>query len=112
MNEDDLGEDQPGAGPRLRCKISVDGRLRRSHQASCPTGLGHCIRASVMFDSPDGKTIPFSARLLAYVDPATGKAVCRLGMFDISKPGKGKEVGQQLVWESDEPCVLIGDKGE
>lgn len=49
-----------------------------------------------------------SARMLAYVDPATGKAMVRLGMY--SSPGgkQGHETGQQLVWESDEQCVLIG----
>lgn len=112
MKESDIGADED-EGSRLSIRVAIDGDTKRLYRMGCVGGLGHAIRASIVFNGRDGKPMELSARLLAFIDPSTGKANVRLGMFDTSKGPRGTEVGQQLVWESDDQCVLVGvDDGQ
>jgi len=86
----------------IKCVIT-DESTGKARQLSAHSSA----HVSVGFVDENGKPLLIHARVLAYVDPATGKAVVRLGMFDTSKANRGTEIGKQLIWESDEPCVFV-----
>lgn len=102
MNEDDIGIDSPDGGAGITCNVRANSntrRIQRSTRASAEPGS--TIRVSISFNSERGGKN--SARILAYIDPITGKGIVRMGMFDTSSSAIGKEVGKQLVWETERP---------
>lgn len=114
-DEDSIGIDDT-AGRGIVCRVQCSGESRRVEKtASVSSVPGSAIRVSIGSGvgaygkrsqrNGLGKKV---ARLLAYVDPLTGKLVVRMGMYDISKHRKGVEVGPQVVWESDSPICKVG----
>lgn len=102
-DENDIGHSKAD-GSSLSCRIHVDAGDRPfQRSASCAAVVGNAIRLVLSFGGTG-----VAARLLAYVDPLTGKAVIRMGMFDISDNNRGHEIGDQIVWDSDEPIIEAG----
>lgn len=52
------------------------------------------------------------ARILAFIDPITGKLVVRMGMWDVSRSTRGAEVGPQVVYESEAPVYEVDTRDE
>ena len=96
-DEENVGVDRVD-GSDIAVRIAVSGRRRRfEKRVEVAAQPGCAIRLSLNFPGCDS-----AFRVLAYVDPQTGKAVVRSGEFRVSDTDKrGHEVGTQLVWESD-----------
>lgn len=104
-DEEAIGTEGRGG---LFCRVQADGASRGSvRQHHVELRPGSCIRVSVGARRVRGKTVKKVARLLAFVDPITGKLVIRMGMYDISTSTKGHEDGPQIVDVSDAPVCDI-----
>lgn len=105
-NEEDIGIDSPDGGDGLSCRVSTTtptGARRRHTQINAEPG--NFIRVAVNFKgNGGGKKGGKTARILAYVDPLTGKGVIRLGLYD-----GNKEYNRQIMYETDIP-VWKGNK--
>ena len=101
-DEESLGVDSPDGGDGIECQVRATragvGVRRHVRMGANP---GNAIRVSIHFGG--GGNSKNSARILVFVDPLTGKGIVRMGMFDLSKNRRGKEIGKQLVWETDTP---------
>lgn len=79
---------------------------------SVASSSGSVIRVSVGPSHGKKSGVRCVSRLLAFVDPLTGKLVVRMGMWDVSRSTKGHEVGPQVVWESDVPVCKVDGRDD
>lgn len=100
-----------GSGP-LQAHVQVDGKSRSfSTTCSADAAPGSTIRVSIRCGPNKGRRVGKVARVLAFIDPLTGKLIVRMGMFDVSRSTRGAEDGPQVVWDSDGPvCDVDTDR--
>lgn len=102
MDETDIGIDTPDGGTDLQCRVSVAGGRSYTKTVAMAAAPGHALRVSVT-----ARGLKHSARILAFVDPMTGKLVIRMGMFVTDKNGRGNEENEQIIWDSDKPVYTV-----
>lgn len=110
IDEEAIGSEGSGS---LLCRVQVNGKRQRfQKQISADLSPGSTIRVSVGIGGTRIRGDAKVARILAFVDPISGKLVVRMGMFNIKKNTRGHEEDQQLVYTSDEPVVKLDGSGE
>lgn len=101
IDEDGIGSESPDGGTDIVARVAVGGKRNYTRTITAKAIPGSAIRLTLHFGG-----LKHSARILAFVDPMTGKAVIRMGMLE-RKGGKVSEADQQIVWDSDGPIYSI-----
>lgn len=92
----------------ITCRVQADGDSRSFQTRSSVRAVpGSAIRVSIVPSRKRKSSFGRVARILAFVDPLTGKLVVRMGMWDVTRSTKGCEIGPQVVWESDVPVCKV-----
>lgn len=105
FDEEGIGVEGEGS---LVCRTQVSGKTRRfQRQIQADLSPGSTVRVSVGVSGTRVRGDAKVARILAFVDPLTGKLIIRMGMYNIKKNTVGHEEDQQLVYESDVPVVKL-----
>lgn len=111
--QNEPGVDSPVSRPGLTIRVGVSSARVFQKVVGCRGAPGDSVKATICFRGLDGKFIPERARILAFIDPLTGKAVVRMGMVkNDDETGSGQEVDSQVVWNSDVPVYQLGGVGE
>lgn len=110
QDEEAIGSDGTSG---IQWRVQGSGKASKYQRSgSVASGPGSVIRVSVGPSRGKSSGVRTVSRLLAFVDPLTGKLVVRMGMWDVSRSTKGHEVGPQVVWESDVPVCKVDGRDD